>query len=107
MFDHSPSTAASAAVKLHSTTTVVRAHIHTHTHPLIGMLHKKGGERENSCGHQIDTIWILYLDNKGSATDTSSSIKPDKTFELRLPNLDKSVFFFFFLDKVSHISVIN
>lgn len=61
MFDHSPSTAASAAVKLHSNTTVVRAHIHTHTHPLIGMLHeKRGGERKQLWTldrHYLDTIF--------------------------------------------------
>lgn len=48
---------------------------------------------------------MLYLDNKGSATDTSFSIKAEKTFELRLPNLDKSVFFF--IPSGSHLCLLH
>lgn len=59
MFDHSPSAAASAAVKLYSITTVVRAHRHNHTHPLIAMLHKKKGGEESSC-RQIGTVDAIF-----------------------------------------------
>lgn len=62
MFDHSPSVPASAAVKLYSITTVVRAHRHSHTYPLIAMLHKKGGRGkqlwtpDRHCGCYIWTL---------------------------------------------------
>lgn len=60
MSDHPPSLAAPAAEPL----TVVRAHIHTHSHPLIAMLQKKKKkkrrETENSCRHQIGIVDTIF-----------------------------------------------